>query len=54
VALLFLLFGASSLPMTYLLHFFFDDEMAALTWMLGGYFTWSFLSVTTNLMLQIL
>lgn len=52
-ALLFLLFGASSLPLTYCLHFLFMDEMSALTWMLAGFFTWAFLSVTTNLMLQV-
>ena len=48
-----LTFSAASLPLTYLLHFFFISEMSALTWMLGGYFTWSFLTVTTNLMLQV-
>jgi hypothetical protein len=53
VAVLFALFGVSALPLTYLLHFFFLDEMAALTWMLAGFFTWTFLSVTTNLMLQV-
>jgi hypothetical protein len=53
VAALFALFGLSSLPLTYALHFFFLDEMAALTWMLAGFFTWAFLSVTTNLMLQV-
>jgi hypothetical protein len=53
VAALFALFGLSSLPLTYVLHFFFLDEMAALTWMLAGFFTWAFLSVTTNLMLQV-